>query len=1363
MGPVRGTTPFRASSSTDATTDKPIVQLNVLQLNLGKHHNGINHLLANAVFDVALISEPPTYCGQVSNAGSFSVFQKRGAAERVKAAILVHPKHNAIMLDASDANAVFVRITFGNRTLVFASVYYEPRGNLRTQLESLVKVRNSFRGTDFLLAGDLNAKSASWMSNHTDKRGAWVDEALSEMGLTVLNDGATPTFERTCNGKTLSSIVDVTAASASLADAVADWKVSNDMATLSDHNAITFAIGAGRLQREFSDDTRRFDMKNWNTDKFDTAYSKLVDEKKLTLEKFHNAPDATSLIMLINLWITCVSDSLQQSAPRVKRSRGRNPWWTPKLDVLRRNVAELRRQFKERQEDEHAERLIKNLSDAEKEYSKAMDAAKTSSWRNLMASMDPSTAWTKLMRILRRGRAQPPSIVLVNGTPTTSTEETMDALMKHFFREDNALDDTTEQAKLRRQFKKDAATPDDALFTLFEILDAANSMSPKKAPGKDLLTADVVSRAIVQTPELALEAFNACLRLSCFPPAWKHAIIRCIPKKDRDDYRQLKAYRPIGLLSVLGKVLEKAMVRRLEYHLASNGRSHPNQFGFTAQKSTLDAISTITNFMKNILASNDYAAVISLDIEGAFDNAWWPYLMRELRDAKTPRNIYKLIHSYLEDRTSEMSSHGLTIGRKITMGAIQGSIGGPCFFKIIVANLLRRQLPSDAHLIFYADDGTLMVKAKSVKDLEQRTNAALEVIANWGLDARLKFSASKTQTMFVTKRQPKVKPKFVMSGVNLEFTKTMTVLGVILTPKLCWTPHVLKVCGRIRELATKLGRASHATWGASPDVLRILVSGALMPMALYAANIWGKGLTKDNRNKLNSAMLPAVRRVCKAYRTTSKKAAFAMARLTPLDIQVDAAVKQAQLILRPDHRELESGRGVVRRAAPEQLPHPAIRQQIAIFETEHGKDIPTMDAPHIDIYTDGSKHDDRVGAAFVVFNNTDEEEGYARYRLADVCTVYQAECLAAIHALKWTQTNWTSSCVRIFTDSLSMCQGLKQLNTTCPMLVEINRLASTLRDAGRQLEIHWIRGHQDLYGNERADVLAKEAADEPNVHYSRIPKSRVKKIVREEATKAWAERYAELDENQNLIKKFFKTPTSASKTLSRTPINFFLAQALTGHGGNRSYLKRFMLRPDDACTCDNRTPQTIKHLINRCPLFDEGRQQVASASKSQSPWSWSKLITHKSTSRVFVQFLEETAAAVYKQNSTGRTKKKKTQTQPDYFTDAQIDAVIALSATFPADDDYFTAADMEAIFELHRTLNPDVDYDSDATEIDDTDYADVDMPGAPAELDAATVDELPNEPIETNSTCVVGRRKRKHSDAPPQTGRQRAKRQCLDI
>lgn len=78
-------------------------------------------------------------------------------------------------------------------------------------------------------------------------------------------------------------------------------------------------------------------------------------------------------------------------------------------------------------------------------------------------------------------------------------------------------------------------------------------------------------------------------------------------------------------------------------------------------------------------------------IEGAFDDAWWPAIKRQLLAKKCPKNLRRLVNHYLEDRVVTVNYAGNTCHKNTNIGCVQGSIAGPTFWNLLL-DLLQDEL-----------------------------------------------------------------------------------------------------------------------------------------------------------------------------------------------------------------------------------------------------------------------------------------------------------------------------------------------------------------------------------------------------------------------------------------------------------------------------------------------------------------------------------------------------------------------------------------------------------------------------------------------------------------------------------------------
>ncbi|GBP82541.1 Putative 115 kDa protein in type-1 retrotransposable element R1DM [Eumeta japonica] len=153
----------------------------------------------------------------------------------------------------------------------------------------------------------------------------------------------------------------------------------------------------------------------------------------------------------------------------------------------------------------------------------------------------------------------------------------------------------------------------------------------------------------------------------------------------------------------------------------------PKQYGFMPQRSTEDALYDLLNHVKMEIESKKPVLLISLDIEGAFLNAWWPALKTQLIDKKCPRTntLYQMACSYLTERKIAVNYARETVTKSINKGCVQGSICGPTFWNIIIDSLLQRLTDAKVHCQAFADDVVFAFSSESSSTIENAANKTM--------------------------------------------------------------------------------------------------------------------------------------------------------------------------------------------------------------------------------------------------------------------------------------------------------------------------------------------------------------------------------------------------------------------------------------------------------------------------------------------------------------------------------------------------------------------------------------------------------------------------------------------------------------
>ena len=197
---------------------------------------------------------------------------------------------------------------------------------------------------------------------------------------------------------------------------------------------------------------------------------------------------------------------------------------------------------------------------------------------------------------------------------------------------------------------------------------------------------------------------NQVFNTGIFPERLKLAKVTPVFKKG--DSNLINNYRPISLLPVISKVLEKIIANQLSKYFEDNKLFHDNQYGFRTGLSTEYATIELTDRIISNMDRNEIPFSIFLDLSKAFDTLDHTILLKKLKHYGINGKALQLCESYLTNRTQYVEINGVKSGAlPITTGVLPGSIIGPLLFIIYINDF---SLASHVFtFISYADDTTL--------------------------------------------------------------------------------------------------------------------------------------------------------------------------------------------------------------------------------------------------------------------------------------------------------------------------------------------------------------------------------------------------------------------------------------------------------------------------------------------------------------------------------------------------------------------------------------------------------------------------------------------------------------------------------
>ena len=415
-----------------------------------------------------------------------------------------------------------------------------------------------------------------------------------------------------------------------------------------------------------------------------------------------------------------------------------------------------------------------------------------------------------------------------------------------------------------------------------EISKIIKSLKTKKSTGHDNISITMLKSLHSELSKPLASIINMSLVKGIIPNTMKLA--KVIPIYKAKNKELFTNYRPISLLPVISKILEKIVHNRLYSFLTKCDILYAGQYGFRPKHSTINAI---TEFSYNILSSIDarqQSIAVYLDLSKAFDTIDHSILLKKLEHYGIRGIALEWFKSYLTER-EQFVRYKCVNSKVLTIpcGVPQGSVLGPLLF-ILYSNDIPHSL-TYCKTIMFADDTTVYLSGENLTELFSNMNHDLTQLNDWFRANKLSLNVSKTNYVIFKKKSAPPMPDNILYIGNdkLENVRYTKFLGLFIDEKLEWDQHISHVKNKIRSGTYVMNAAKNVL---SRNHLQILYNSLVHPYLMYGNLLWGNA-HKKHIHKLEIIQKKAIRCMSKVAYNEHTTPLFKASRILKLtDIHI---------------------------------------------------------------------------------------------------------------------------------------------------------------------------------------------------------------------------------------------------------------------------------------------------------------------------------------------------------------------------------------------------------------------------------------------------------------------------------------------
>ena len=387
--------------------------------------------------------------------------------------------------------------------------------------------------------------------------------------------------------------------------------------------------------------------------------------------------------------------------------------------------------------------------------------------------------------------------------------------------------------------------------TTEEIIESIlESLNIDKAAGIDNISCKFLKDGLDILKRPICDICNLSIKLAKFPSQCKIAKVKPLFKKGSKT--DPKNYRPISLLPIISKIIEKVIHDQTQNFLESSNILCRYQSGFRKNYSTDLCLSYLCDKVSKGFDSGLVTGMILIDLQKAFDTINHEILLDKMQCIGFSKKTINWFKSYLFLRQFKVNINDkFSPAGEITCGVPQGSILGPLLFLLYINDIPQAV---SCEILLYADDTCLFFQHKNVKTIEKQLNEDFSSLCEWFVDNKLSvhFGEDKTKSILFGSKYNVKKAETLnieYKNVKIKQYRKVTYLGCILDDTLSGESMALYAINKINNRLKFLYRQEKFL---NKSLRRLLCNAMIQPFFDYACTAWYPSLNQNLKNRLQA-------------------------------------------------------------------------------------------------------------------------------------------------------------------------------------------------------------------------------------------------------------------------------------------------------------------------------------------------------------------------------------------------------------------------------------------------------------------------------------------------------------------------------